>query len=104
MSFNATNFTVSILLLMVLTLFIAGVRICKPVESNWVFFYWVLVTAVTITNPQLYNFRVIAVGLAAGLLTRFEFMNLAVTRFVLVIEMCIWAYIIYMSWLIVSSF
>ncbi len=104
MSFNATNFTVSILLLMVLTLFIAGVRIRKPVENNWVFFYWVLVTAVTITNPQLYNFRVIAVGLAAGLLIRFEFMNGAITRLVLIVEMCIWAYIIYMSWMIIISF
>jgi hypothetical protein len=104
MSFHATNFTVSILLLMALTLFIAGVRVRKPVENNWVLFYWILVTVVTITNPDLYDFRVIAAGLAAGLLVRFEFMSGAITRLVLIVEMCVWAYILYRSWLIAISY
>ena len=104
MTFHATNFTVSILLLMALTLFIAGVRVRKPVENNWVLFYWILVTVATISNPELYDFRIIAVGLAAGLLVRFEFMNNAITRLVLIVEMCVWAYILYASWLIIISY
>src|SRR5688572_21293052 len=104
MSFHATNFTVSILLLMALTLFIAGVRVRKPVENNWVLFYWILVTVVTITTPELYDFRIIAVGLAAGLLLRFEFMGGAVIRLVLIVEMCVWAYILYASWLTIISY
>ena len=104
MSFHATNFTVSILLLMALTLFIAGVRVRKPVENNWVLFYWILITVVTITNPDVFDFRVIGVGLAAGLLLRFEFMGSAFTKLVLIVEMAIWAYILYSCWLIILSY
>ena len=104
MSFHATNFTVSILLLMALTLFIAGVRVRKPVENNWVLFYWILVTVVTITNPDVFDFRIICVGLAAGLLLRFEFMGGAFTKLVLIVEMAVWAYILYSCWLIILSY
>ena len=43
MSFTATNYTVSLVFLMALTIFMAGVRLRKPVENNWPFLYWVLV-------------------------------------------------------------
>jgi hypothetical protein len=104
MSFHATNFTVSILLLMALTLFIAGVRVRKPVENNWVFLYWVLVAVVTISHPDdTFDFRVIAVGVAAGLLLRFEFMGPGFTKLIMIVEMCVWAYILYASCMIILS-
>ena len=41
MGFRATNFTVSVLLLMAATIFMMFVRMRKPVENNWPFLYWV---------------------------------------------------------------
>jgi hypothetical protein len=104
MSFHATNYTVSLLLLMALTVFIAGVRLRAPLENNWPFLYWILVTVVTISNSDVFDFRVVLVGLAAGLLLRFEFMNRKFARFVMFIEMLVWAYILYASWMTILSY
>lgn len=103
MRFDATNYTVSIMLLMALTVFIAGVRIRKPVENSWPLFYWVLMTAVTIMNPyDTYDFRLIATGLTAGLLIRFEFMNRHFARIFMFVEMLVWVYVVWISWKIVA--
>jgi hypothetical protein len=101
---NLTNFNVSILLLMALTVFIAGVRIQKPVDNNWVLLYWVLITALTVVHPDdLFDFRVVGIGLLASLLLRFEFMNRTFARFVMFVETVVWAYILYTSWITVTS-
>jgi hypothetical protein len=103
MSFNATNFTVSILLLMALTIFMGFVRARKPVDNNWPFFYWVLVAVLTISHPDLFDFRVIAVGLIAGLLLRFEFMNRGLMSVAMVDETFVGVYILYASWKTIIS-
>lgn len=104
MSFRATNFTVSILLLMALTVFMAFVRIRKPVDNNWPFFYWILIGGLTISNPDLFDFRVIVVGLIAGLMLRFEFMNQGIMRFAMLVEMVVGVYILYASWMTIISY
>jgi hypothetical protein len=104
MSFTATNFTVSLVLLMALTVFIAGVRLRKPVESNWPFLYWILVGVVTLSNEDLFDLRVIAIGVIAGLLLRFEFMNRSVSKLIMTVEMAVWIYILYTCWTTVISY
>jgi hypothetical protein len=95
MSFTANNFTVSVLLLMALTVFMIGVRVRKPLENNWLLFYWLLITGFTITRPEAnFDFRVIALGLLAGLMLRFEFMNRTFTRLIMVVEMCAFVYVL----------
>src|SRR3712207_5916991 len=105
MSFHATNFTVSILLLMALTVFMAVVRTKKPLENNWVLFYWMLVTFVAIANPaEIFDFRIILLGLFAGLLLRFEFMNRMVTRLAMTIEMIGFAYVLFCGWMVITTY
>jgi hypothetical protein len=103
MKFHATNFTVSVLLLMAATVFMMIVRLRKPIENNWPFIYWLAVTAATLTYPDLtFDFRIILVGLIAGLMLRFEFLNHAVTKLVMLVEMLVWFYILYASWSIIT--
>jgi hypothetical protein len=105
MSFHATNFTVSVLLLMALTVFMAVVRTRKPLDNNWLLFYWILVTFVAISNPaELFDFRIILIGLIAGLLLRFEFMNRMFTRLAMILEMFVFAYVLVCGWGIVTTF
>lgn len=104
MSFTATNFTVSLVLLMALTVFIAGVRLRKPVETNWPFLYWILVGIITISNEDLFDLRIIAAGVIAGLLLRFEFMSRSISKLIMTVEMAVWIYILYASWMTVTSF
>lgn len=104
MSFTATNFTVSLVLLMALTVFIAGVRLRKPVENNWPFLYWILVGIITISNEDLFDLRIIAAGVIAGLLLRFEFMSRSISKLIMTVEMAVWIYILYASWMTVTSF
>ena len=104
MSFTATNYTVSLVLLMALTVFIAGVRLRKPVENNWPFLYWVLVGVLALTNSDLFDLRIIAVGVIAGLLLRFEFMSRGVSKVIMTVEMAVWVYIVYASWVTVRSY
>jgi hypothetical protein len=104
MSFHATNYTISIALLMALTVFMAGLRMRSALENNWVLLYWILVTVVSFRYPeQTFDPRIIMIGLAAGLLLRYEFLGRYAAGIVRLIEVCIWAYILYMGFVIVST-
>jgi hypothetical protein len=104
MSFNATNFTVSIALLMAFTLFVAIVRMRKPLENNWPLIYWVSVTLVSFRYPEdTFDPRIVMVGLAAGLLLRFEFVGRGVARVLKVIEAGVWAYILYTGLVVITT-
>jgi hypothetical protein len=105
MSFHATNFTFSILLLMALTVFMAVVRTRKALDNNWLLFYWILVTFVAVTNPaDIFDFRIILVGLIAGLLLRFEFMNRMFTRLAMTVEMFVFGYVLVCGWAVITTF
>lgn len=96
MRFHATNYTVSILLLMCLTFFIAHLRWRKPLENNWPMFYWVFVTLLSLKYPEdTFDPQIILVGLAVGALLRFEFIGGWVTKLLKGIELIIFAYIAY---------
>lgn len=102
--FHATNYTVSILLLMVLTVFMAFVRARSPLESNWLLFYWALIAVISFRYPQeTFRPEIILVGVATGLLLRFEFINEAFARFFRFIELLIFGYIIYTGFLIITA-
>ena len=104
MGFHATNFTVSVLLTMAVTVFMIFLRMRKPVENSWVMIYWIGVTMATLARPEdLYDYRIIFIGLAAGLMLRFEFMNRVFTRMTMIVEMAIFAYVIYASWIIITT-
>ena len=104
MSFNATNYTVSIVLIMALTLFMAGLRMRKPLENNWVFLYWIFITVISFRYPDdTFDPRIIMIGLAAGLMLRFEFLGRSIMNLVRFIEACVWAYILYMGFVIVTT-
>jgi hypothetical protein len=104
MSINATNFTVSILLLAAATIFVAVVRLRKPPENNWPFIYWIVVTVISFRYPdETFDPRIMLVGLAAGLFLRFEFIGNVLSNLVRFIEICVWGYILYMCFLIVTT-
>ncbi len=96
MSFRATNFSVTVLLLIALTIFIAGVRNKKPLENNWPLIYWLLAFLfILVREEETYNFNIILIGLAAGFLLRFEFMNNFFVRLVKTVEIGVWIYVVY---------
>jgi hypothetical protein len=104
MHFNANNFTVSVLLLLALTVFMMTVRVRKPYENNWLLIYWLMVAVVTVTRPEnFFDLRPIAVGVLAGLMLRFEFMNQSFCRVVMAVEMVVFAYILLASWTVLIS-
>ncbi len=104
MRFHATNLTVSVALIMA-TVFLAGVRMRKPLENNWLLFYWLALTFGVFASPyDLADRRMILVGLAAGLLLRFEFMNSLFTAFVRTVELFVMAYILYCGWIVVTTY
>jgi hypothetical protein len=104
MSFHATNYTVSIVLLMAATIFMIGVRLQKPLENNWPLLYWILLTLICFRYPDdTFDPRVVMAGLGAGLLLRFEFISSAVTTFVRFVELCVWGYILYMGFILVTT-
>ncbi|HYP07194.1 MAG TPA: hypothetical protein VER03_13260 [Bryobacteraceae bacterium] len=99
MHFTANNYTVSVLLLMALTVFMIGVRVRKPLESNWLLFYWVLMTSLTFGRmAEAFDYRFVVMGLLAGLMLRFEFMNRTFTRLVMAIEMIAFIYVLLAGW------
>ena len=99
MRFNANNETVSLLLLLALTVFMIGVRVRKPLDNNWLLFYWLLVATITLTRPEgWFNFTYVAVGVVAGMMLRFEFMNRTFTRIVMVFEMAAFIYVLLAGW------
>jgi hypothetical protein len=96
MSFRATNLTVSIILIMCLTAFMAIIRNKKPFENNWLLFYWMFMTIVSFRYPdETFDPRFILIGLAAGLLLRFEFLGRGFGKLVMLVEACVWGYIFY---------
>ena len=96
MNFRATNFSVTVLLLIALTIFMAGVRNKKPLDNNWPLIYWILVFLFTLVREEeTYNLNIILLGLAAGFLLRFEFMNNFFVRLVKAVEIGVWCYVVY---------
>jgi hypothetical protein len=104
MSFHATNYTISIVLLMALTVFMAGLRMRASLENNWLLLYWIFVTLVSFRYPkETFDPRIIMIGLATGLLLRFEFLGGFAAGIVRLVEFCVWAYILYMGLIIVTT-
>jgi hypothetical protein len=96
MSFRATNFSVTVLLLMALTLFMIGVRNKKPLDNSWPLIYWITVFLFTLVREEeTFDLNVVLVGVGAGMLLRFEFMNAFFIRLIKGIELAVWAYILY---------
>ena len=96
MSFRATNFSVTVLLLIALTIFMVGVRNKKPLDNNWPLIYWILAFLFTVMREEeTYNLNIILLGVGAGFLLRFEFMNPFFVRLVKTVEIGVWAYVIY---------
>ncbi len=94
--FRATNFTVTVLLLMAFTVFMYFVRNRRPLDNNWPLIYWLLVTMFTFFREEdTFSMYIVLVGLAAGMLLRFEFMNALFVRIVKGVEIVIWVYVIY---------
>lgn len=94
MGFRATNFTITTLLLVAFTVFIAGVRNKKSLESNWPLLYWALVLVFTLVRTEeTFDYRLVLLGLGVALLLRFEFMNEFLVKTARVIEMAMFAYI-----------
>lgn len=89
---------------MALTLFMAVVRMRKPLETNWLLFYWGLIAVISFRYPDdTFDPRVIMVGLAVGLLLRFEFLGRGMGRVLRFIEACVWAFILYTGFVIIST-
>lgn len=104
MRFHASNYTVSILLLMCVTFFMAGLRQRRSVENNWPMFYWVFLTLLSLKYPEdTYDPQIIIMGLAVGALLRFEFIGGWVTTFLKFVEMLFFGYVIYMSLVIITT-
>ncbi|HYP12568.1 MAG TPA: hypothetical protein VEQ63_01480 [Bryobacteraceae bacterium] len=105
MSINATSYTVSIMLLMAFTIAIAIVRWRSSLESNWPLLYWIFITLVSFRLlNDTWNLRYIAAGLGSGLLLRFEFMNTLFARLIQVVELCVWAYVLYTGFRMVVNY
>jgi hypothetical protein len=95
MGFRATNFTITTLLLVAFTVFIAGVRNKKSLDSNWPLIYWGLVLVFTLVRPEdSFDYRLVMLGLAMALLLRFEFMNEFFVKTTRVIEMVLFVYVV----------
>ena len=104
MRFHATNYTVSILLLMCLTFFMAHLRWRKPLENNWPMMYWVFLTLLSLKYPEdTYDPQIILIGLALGALLRFEFIGGWVTSVLKVLELFMFAYVAYTSLVIITT-
>ena len=104
MQFHATNYTVGILLLMALTLATVIVRLRAPIDANWPFLYWIGMTLLSFRYPdKTFDPRIVMIGLAAALLLRFEFLNTVIVNLVRFVEMCVWAYILYMGFIVVTT-
>jgi hypothetical protein len=103
MGFRATNFTVAVLLLMALTIFMAWLRNKKPLDNSWPLIYWFMVFLFTLVREEdTYNLNIILVGLVAGLMLRFEFMNAFFIRLMKTIELLVWGYVLYRGYQIIT--
>ena len=102
MSFRASNFSVTVLLLMLLTVFMVGVRNKKPLDNSWPLIYWITVFLFTLVREEeTFDLNVILVGLGAGMLLRFEFMNTFFINLVKAVELIVWGYILYRSFIVI---
>jgi hypothetical protein len=102
MSFRATNFTVTVLLLMALTVFMIVLRNRKSLDNVWPLFYWFLAFLFTLVREEdTYNLNIILVGLVSGLLLKYEFMNAFFVRLIKMMELCIFGYVIYRGFQII---
>jgi hypothetical protein len=95
MVFHATNFSVTVLLLLAFTVFMMGVRQRKPLENNWPLIYWVLMLTFTyVRSEETFNIMAVAAGMTAGLMLRFEFMNNVFIKGMKIVEMVVWCYVL----------
>src|SRR3954469_4520674 len=95
MNFHATNFTVTMLLIVAFTIFIAGVRNRKSIDSNWPIIYWAAVITFTLARPEeTFDFRFVLIGIGAALLLRFEFMNDFFVKLFRTVETIAFVYVI----------
>jgi hypothetical protein len=96
MGFAATNYTVSMLLLMAFTVGMMIVRGKKPLDNNWPLFYWILVLLVSIRWPSdFWEFHVVLAGAVAGAMLRYEFMNRHFVWLFRFIELAVQIYMLY---------
>lgn len=96
MGFEASNYSVAMLLLMAFTVAMMIVRSKKPLENNWPFLYWLLVLVVSLRWPDdTWDFRAVLTGAAAGLMLRFEFMNIIFVRLFKFVEVCVQVFMLY---------
>jgi hypothetical protein len=92
---RATNFTVTMALLVAFTIFIAVVRSKKPLENNWPLLYWILVVFFAFVRPEeSFNPTYLLIGLGCGLLLRFEFMNSIFIRIIRTVEFAVMLYVV----------
>src|SRR3954454_20962420 len=102
MSFRATNFSVTVLLLIALTIFMAGLRNRKPLDTSWPLIYWFLAFLFTLVREEdTFNINIVLVGVVTGLLLRFEFMNPFFVRLVKLVELAVQIYIVYRGFQII---
>jgi len=104
MNFRATNFSFTVLLLIALTIFMMFVRNKKRLDNSWPLIYWLMVVMFTIVREEdTFQLPIIAIGLLAGMLLRFEFMNIFFIRLVKSVEVVIWCYVIYRGFQIIIT-
>jgi hypothetical protein len=104
MSFRADNFSVTVLLLLAFTVFTMVFRQKRPLESNVPLLYWLLVLFFTFVRPEeTFDLRFIILGVIAGFMLRFEFMNRFFVRMFGWAEMAVFAYILYRGVLLIFT-
>jgi len=93
--FRADNFSVVVLILLAFTIIVIRVRLTKPLENTWPLIYWVLILFFTVMRPEeTFNLAAILVGVVAGFLLRYEFMNQLFIKLVRYIEYIVWTYVL----------
>jgi hypothetical protein len=82
-------------LLIAFTIFIAVVRSKRPLENNWPLLYWILVVFFVLVRAEdSFNPTYLLIGLASGLLLRFEFMNSMFIRIIRTVELAAMLYVV----------
>ncbi len=97
MHFSANSYTVTTALVMAFALFVVYIRLRNWFDSNIPLFFYVIMIAYMRAVDGSVPFWLIGIGLAFGLLLRFEFMNAAFTRAVKFLELGALAVMIYLS-------
>lgn len=76
------------------TLMMIGVRQRRPLEDNWPLLYWLVILMFAFAQPDIFNLEAMYIGLAAGLMLRFEFMNASFARVFKGVELGVWVYVL----------